>query len=66
MPMIYRTKKLVTLIDNETASLEDILKYNYDYYSKHGKIDYNQSIEASYLQGRIDALKALKRHIKSK
>ena len=65
MAIFVRVKKLDKLLDDEIASMNDILDYNYDYYKNRGKSDYNQTFEAAYLQGRIDSLRAIKRHILS-
>ena len=59
----FRADTLEKLIDDEIASIEDILRHSSDYYANRGKADYNISVEASYLQGRIDALVSMKRHI---
>lgn len=61
----YRYDYLNKMLDDEIACMEDILKHNSDYYQNRGKTDYALSIEANYLQGRIDSLRAIKRRLAS-
>lgn len=61
----YRYDYLNKMLDDEIACMEDILKHSSDYYQNRGKTDYALSIEANYLQGRIDSLRAIKRRLSS-
>lgn len=63
MRYYIRKKTLKKFLEDEIASMEDIYQNSSTYYRSKGKPDYDGSIEANYLQGRIDALEAVKRHI---
>jgi len=63
MRYYIRKKTLKKYIEDEISSLEDIFDNSNSFYKAKGKTDYDMSVEANYLQGRIDALEAMKRHI---
>lgn len=58
-----RRKTLKKYLEDEITSMEDIFENSDGFYKSKGKTDYDMSVEANYLQGRMDALKSVIRHI---
>lgn len=59
----FRHDYIDKMLDDEIASMEDILMHSSQYYQNRGKSDYPLTVEASYLQGRIDSLRSIKRRL---
>lgn len=58
-----RRKTLKKYLEDEIHSMEDIFENSDAFYKSKGKTDYDMSVEANYLQGRMDALESVIRHI---
>lgn len=58
-----RRKALKKFLEDEITSMEDIYQNSDAFYRSKGKPDYDMSVEANYLQGRMDALQSIIRHI---